>query len=213
MTVELGHDPLNIIICGVGGQGNILASELLASALVEKGFYTTVGETYGASQRGGSVMSHVRVSLAYLFGPLIPLEGADIIVGFEPIETLRVVRVYANGKTQLILNTHPNYPMGVLNGRDRYPEIKAIEAELSQRCGRVYSFDASRMAIDAGDPQTANVTLLGAMAALDGFPLEKSDFEAVLASRLKGNVLALNLSAFAAGYDQIAAEGKASVKG
>jgi len=64
MSKELIKDPLNIIICGVGGQGNILATELLASALVEKGYFATVGETYGASQRGGSVMSHVRISAA-----------------------------------------------------------------------------------------------------------------------------------------------------
>jgi indolepyruvate ferredoxin oxidoreductase beta subunit len=69
MALTLPKEPLNIVICGVGGQGNILASELLASALVEKGYFTTVGETYGASQRGGSVMSHVRVSTAKQYGP------------------------------------------------------------------------------------------------------------------------------------------------
>lgn len=74
MTMQLSKDPLNVIICGVGGQGNILASELLASALVEKGYFTTVGETYGASQRGGSVMSHVRISARKQYSALIPRE-------------------------------------------------------------------------------------------------------------------------------------------
>ena len=94
MSKELIKDPLNIVICGVGGQGNILASELLGSALVDKGYFVSVGETYGASQRGGSVMSHVRVSLTTEYGVLIPRGQADIIVGFEPIETLRVARIW-----------------------------------------------------------------------------------------------------------------------
>ena len=115
-------DPLNIIICGVGGQGNILASELLAAALVEKGFNTTVGETYGVSQRGGSVMSHVRVSSLHQYGVLIPRGEADIIIGFEPIETLRVAREYGNKSTRIIFDTRPNYPLGVLVGEALYPD-------------------------------------------------------------------------------------------
>ena len=86
---QLIKDPLNIVICGVGGQGNILASELLGSALVENGYYVSVGETYGASQRGGSVMSQCkRVSLTTEYGVLIPKGQADIIVGLSPLKPL-----------------------------------------------------------------------------------------------------------------------------
>ena len=90
--------PINVLIAGVGGQGNLLASRLLARAAMPKGFQTTIGETKGASQRSGSVTSHIRFSMAPL-GPLIPLKMAHIILGFEPLETLRSARKYSNENT------------------------------------------------------------------------------------------------------------------
>ncbi len=201
---ELVKDPLNIIICGVGGQGNILASELLASALVEKGFYTTVGETYGASQRGGSVMSHVRVSCLGQYGPLIPLKQADIIVGFEPIETLRVVRDYANQNSKVIFDPRPNYPLGVLIGEAVYPEIAAIDRELQALCGSVQIVNATQMAIEAGNPQAANITIMGALTALADIPLDLADFYEILQTRFVGAVLELNKMVFKLGYDTAA---------
>ena len=82
---KLKFDPLNIVICGIGGQGNVLASEVLGSAMSEMGYSVAVGETYGASQRGGSVMSHVRVSESREMSVLIPSGRAHIIIGFEPL--------------------------------------------------------------------------------------------------------------------------------
>ena len=78
--MALDKDPLNLIITGVGGQGNVLASQIVASAGIKEGLFVTVGETYGASQRGGSVMSHVRFSATAQFGPLISEGQADIVV-------------------------------------------------------------------------------------------------------------------------------------
>ncbi len=204
MAINLAKDPLNIVICGVGGQGNILASELLASALVEKGYYTTVGETYGASQRGGAVMSHVRVSALAQCGPLIPLREADVIVGFEPIETLRVARDYGNPGTRILFDPRPNYPLGVLTGEAVYPPIDAIEAELRQLCGSVQVIDATRLAIEAGNPQSANITLMGALTALAEIPLADSDYDEVLKTRFKGQVLELNQKVFSLGYALVA---------
>lgn len=203
MMLSLIKDPLNIIICGVGGQGNILASELLASALVEKGYYTTVGETYGASQRGGSVMSHVRISSLRQFGPLIPFKQADIIVGFEPVETLRVARDYANHDSKVIFDPRPNYPLGVLIGEAIYPEIAAIEKELRAICGSVQLIDATGIAIKAGNPQAANITLMGALTALNDIPLDLNDYYELLKSRFSGEVLQLNASVFQMGYEAL----------
>ena len=89
-------EPLNIIITGVGGQGNVLLSQLVGRVLVRAGFHVTIGETYGASQRGGAVMSHLRVSRKMQYGPLIGEGHADVIVGLEPLETLRVIAQYGN---------------------------------------------------------------------------------------------------------------------
>lgn len=119
-----------MIICGIGGQGNVLASEIVSSTLNDMGYRVAVGETYGASQRGGSVMSHVRVSETEDFGVLIPSGEAHIIIGFEPLETLRMARQYANKETMIIYDPRPVYPLGVLQGNQAYPPVEEISKEL-----------------------------------------------------------------------------------
>src|SRR4030043_2158604 len=104
---------MNLIITGVGGQGNVLSSQLIGQALVGKGFFVTIGETYGASQRGGAVMSHIRISAQKQLSPLIPKGKADIVVGLEPVEALRVLTQYGNRETGVIVNTRPLYPVAV----------------------------------------------------------------------------------------------------
>lgn len=203
MNKELVKDPLNIIICGVGGQGNILATELLASALVEQGFYTTVGETYGASQRGGSVMSHVRISSTAEYGVLIPLGEADIIVSFEPTDTLRVARDYANKGTLIISESRPNYPLAVLSGEAVYPAMEDIEAELKKLGGKVKIIEATRLAVEAGNSQATNILLMGALTALPQVPLTTEDYDRVMEQRFKGTALELNRKVFKIGYEQM----------
>lgn len=198
--IELVKDPLNIIICGVGGQGNILASELLGSALVASGFYATVGETYGASQRGGAVMSHVRVSKRRLYGPLIPRGEADIVVGFEPLETLRISRDYGNCDTRVLLNPRPNYPLSVLSGETAYPSIDGIINELKTICGPFFLIDATEAANSAGNVQAANVVLVGALCGLPEMEPFAAVHEAMIGQRFQGKALELNLSAFQAGF-------------
>ena len=133
----------NVVICGIGGQGNILASGLMGSALVEKGYKVSVGETYGASQRGGSVMSHLRVSDERERGVLIPHGQADIVVAFEPVEALRILRVYGNKNTKVIYDTRPAYPLGVLIGEDEYPSLEDIAAEIESSCSDSYPLPAT----------------------------------------------------------------------
>ncbi len=203
MSKELVKDPLNIIICGVGGQGNILATELLASALVEKGYFTTVGETYGASQRGGSVMSHVRISTATEYGVLIPLGQADIIVSFEPTDTLRVARDYANKSTLIITESRPNYPLGVLIGEASYPPMEAIEAELKKLSGKVQIIEATNLAVEAGNSQATNILLMGTLTALPQVPIDADDYYKVLEQRFSGKALELNRKVFKIGYEQV----------
>ena len=203
MSKTLVKDPLNIVICGVGGQGNILATELLASALVEKGYFATVGETYGASQRGGSVMSHVRISAATEYGVLIPLKQADIIVSFEPTDTLRVARDYANKSTLIITDSRPNYPLAVLVGEALYPPMEAIVAELEKLSGQVRIIAATNLAVEAGNSQAANILLMGALIALPQVPIDADDYERVLEQRFSGKTLEMNRKVFKIGYEQV----------
>ncbi len=195
----LTYDPLNLVICGIGGQGNVLASELLGSVLVEKGCRVAIGETYGASQRGGSVMSHVRVSAQKELGVLIPAGEAHIILGFEPLETLRLARRYAGRDTEVIYDPRPVYPLGVLQGEQVYPAPEAIHQELQARCVRVHVVPAAELAMQAGDSKAANIALMGAITALERFPLEAEEVAQTLEQRFSGRALEVNRTAFRLG--------------
>ena len=193
----------NVVICGIGGQGNILASGLMGSALVEKGYKVSVGETYGASQRGGSVMSHLRVSDERERGVLIPHGQADIVVAFEPVEALRILRVYGNPDTKVIYDTRPAYPLGVLIGEDEYPALEDIAAEIDANCSESYALPATEMAVEAGNAKVANIIMMGAFAAMDEMPIEPEEFFMALAQNFKGKVLEMNKEVFMTGYNAI----------
>jgi indolepyruvate ferredoxin oxidoreductase beta subunit len=204
---QLHHDPLNIVVCGIGGQGNILASELLGSALVEKGYRVSMGETYGASQRGGSVMSHIRVSLRTELGVLIPAGQAHVIAGFEPLETLRMARMYGGAETIAIFDDRAVYPVGVLGGEQQYPPVKDIAQELKRRCQKALIIPAAEIALrETGDGKAANIALMGALLALPELPLDKEDFARALGQRFKGAVLEMNLKVFEAGWSALTAQ-------
>lgn len=179
-------EPYNLIISGVGGQGNILASGLAALAGTTAGFKVVVGETYGASQRGGSVMSHVRLSSEKEYGPLVPYGQADVIVGFEPLEALRVASKYAHPDTVVIVNTTPVYPVSVIMKETDYPEVASILNGLSSLAGRVYTLDATALAREAGDPRAQNIVMINALASCPGLPLERRYFEEALHEFLAG---------------------------
>lgn len=198
---KLMYDPLNIVICGIGGQGNVLAAELVASAMNDLGCRVAEGETYGAAQRGGSVMSHVRVSADTDLGVLIPAGEAHFIIGFEPLETLRIARRYANPQTKIIYDPRPVYPQSVLRGRTVYPDLEDLKAEIRSLCKEAIEVPAADIAMDCGDSRAANIALLGAFSCLEGAPLDTKALEQVVIQRFKGAVLALNQKVFALGCE------------
>ena len=102
MSITLKHDPYNLIITGVGGQGNVMTSRSVGHMLSFLGLNVTIGETFGASQRGGSVMSHLRISARSSWSPQIPLGQAHMVVSMEPSETLRVLKDYGNKEVKVI---------------------------------------------------------------------------------------------------------------
>jgi indolepyruvate ferredoxin oxidoreductase beta subunit len=198
---QLMYDPLNILICGIGGQGNVLAAELVASAMNDLSYRVAEGETYGAAQRGGSVMSHVRVSADTDLGVLIPAGEAHFIIGFEPLETLRIARRYANPGTKIIYDPRPVYPQSVLRGRTVYPELDDLKAEIASLCSEAIEVPAADIALECGDSRAANIALIGAFSCLEGAPLDTKALEEVVAQRFKGAVLALNQKVFAKGCE------------
>ena len=148
-------------------------------------------------------MSHVRISAATEYGVLIPLQQADIIVSFEPTDTLRVARDYANKSTLIITDSRPNYPLGVLIGEAHYPAMEAIEAELRKLSNQVQIIEATKLAVEAGNSQAANVLLMGALTALPLVPIDIDDYERILEQRFSGQVLEMNRKVLKVGYEQV----------
>jgi len=190
---------INLIITGVGGQGNVLASQVLGNTAVQKGFKVTIGETFGLSQRGGPVMSHIRISKDHNCGPIIPPNTAHIIVGLEPLETLRIVKEYGNGDTIFVVNSRPIYPLNVIAGDVEYPDLQWIREVLGKSGSKLYWLEATRMAIDLGGPIMLNMIMLGALCALPGFPIKDRDIESVLKDIFPESKLELNYQALKIG--------------
>ncbi len=195
----------NLIITGVGGQGNVLSSQLIGQALVGKGFFVTIGETYGASQRGGSVMSHIRISSKKQLSPLIPRGKADIVVGLEPVEALRVLTTYGNPQTVVIANTRPIYPVDVTSGDEKYPEPEEIQKALESLSRKIYSIAATEKAMEMGSPILGNMIMIGALLELNLLPLGPSEFREILAKNFSAQRLKTNLQALEEGKKIITA--------
>lgn len=201
--MQLTRDPFNIIVAGVGGQGNILASEMIATTATEAGYNVVVGETYGASQRGGAVMSHIRLSTRADYGPLIPQGEADIILAFEPLEAWRVAMDYGNPETELFVNLQKNYPITALSGEQPYPDEAKLLADVEKLVGRMRALQATDLARQLGEPKAQNLVMVGVLAGSGLLPLEPQAFEQVIADTFTGDQRELSLLAFRAGvrYD------------
>jgi indolepyruvate ferredoxin oxidoreductase beta subunit len=196
-------DPWNMIIAGVGGQGNVLASQILGQILVTKDYYVTIGETYGLSQRGGSVMSHLRISRRSQFSPLIPKGTCDFVMGLEPTEALRVLQQFGNPNVQLLINTRPIYPVDVIAGNAVYPEVDTVLEKVHKLSQRVWTINATEIALEMGDPIFSNMVMIGALSVLDFLPLNRPGYQEVIEDLLPPKRLSSNLDAFDRGREAI----------
>ncbi len=202
--MAISADPLNIIICGVGGQGNILLSGMVGGAFLKKGYYATIGETFGAAQRGGAVFSAVRVSKKREYGPLIPEGEAHLILGLEPLETLRMVQKYANPDTVCISNVYPVIPAGVSASRETYPDMAELKSAVSKLCKRAWFLDATSIALELNAPIAMNIVMVGALLGSGQLPLTEEDVKAELRENLPPDRLELNYQAMARGMKAVA---------
>jgi indolepyruvate ferredoxin oxidoreductase beta subunit len=202
-VTELRNDPFNLIIAGVGGQGNILASQVVAQAALTEGLNATIGETYGVSQRGGSVMSHVRLTAGTPVGPLIPQGEADLLVGFEPVEALQVAMDFGSPRTHVILNPRPVYPIGVLSGDLAYPPVERILDLLQRHVAVLRTVPATDIAREAGEIRSMNLVMVGALAAAGLLPMKKETYVEAIREQFRGSALEINLRAFEHGYEAV----------
>ena len=184
----------NIMIVGVGGQGTLLASRLAGAVAMEAGYDVKVSEVHGMSQRGGSVVTYVRIG-EKVYSPLITKGGADIILAFELLEAARWLP-YLKPGGKLIVNTQQMDPMPVVIGSAEYPQ--GLEKALDERCGDVEQMDALSLAVESGTAKAVNVVLIGAMAR--HLPFEKEAWRKAIRDIVPEKFRSVNLTAFDKGY-------------
>jgi indolepyruvate ferredoxin oxidoreductase, beta subunit len=187
---------INIIIVGVGGQGTLLTSRILGCAAIRSGMDVKINEIHGMAQRGGSVVSYVRIG-SKIYSPVIESGCADMMLAFEELEALRWVdRLGAGGK--LILNTQKIDPMPVIMRKAEYP--KNIVDILRKISNNIITIDALDLSKKAGSIKTVNVVMIGRLAKELGY--DKNIFIEAIKETVPGKSIELNLKAFELGYDQ-----------
>lgn len=188
----------NIVLAGVGGQGVILTMQILADAAIDAKFDVKSSEIHGMAQRGGSVITHIRMGKK-VHAPQVAENSADSILSFEPAEVLRVLH-YACRKTIIIMNISPVVPTTVLIGDSHYPSPEEIRGECEKISDHIVEIDALKLASDAGSSIALNTVLLGACAATGVLPLKPRSLKASIRKLISGRYRNVNLAAFDKGY-------------
>ncbi|HML03408.1 MAG TPA: indolepyruvate oxidoreductase subunit beta [Candidatus Bathyarchaeia archaeon] len=186
----------NLVLAGVGGQGVLLLAEILGNAAVEDGFNVRVSEIHGMAQRGGAVVSDVRIGEKTL-APTI-LEGtADAIVGLEPMEALRSIK-YASHRTVILINTAIT-KSGITSRRMAYPSLEAIMEKIRIFSKNIITVEATDMAKALGNATVQNIVMIGALAATGKLPLKIETIRKSIRASINEKYVEINLKAFEAG--------------
>jgi indolepyruvate ferredoxin oxidoreductase beta subunit len=191
----------NIVLAGVGGQGTLLAAEAIGMAAVKDELNVRVSEIHGMAQRGGAVVSTVRIGETALASTV--LEGrADVILGFEPFETLRNL-MYASEKTFVIMSTEKIPPTELAAKNVKYPDVKELVNKVRLFTSHVVLVEASRLARQAGSSLSQNVVLLGALAGTEVLPVKSESLKEAIKELVPARHLDVNLKAFELGYESV----------
>mgnify|MGYP005847444795 CR=1 FL=1 len=179
----------------------MVASEVIARA-ASTHFGVIGSDTYGASQRGGSVVSHLRLWESAPCGPLIPGGEAHIILGFEPAETIRALRAFGNGGTKVIANLRAVYFPQLPSLEERHGPAASWLDTLQGRVGRAIFINGVELALKAGAPWALSLVMVGTLVGSRWLPLSLEDFHKVLRERFSGERLRINLEALRLGYEE-----------
>lgn len=188
-----------VMIVAVGGQGNLLAAKVLGEAALLAGIEVRMSEIHGMAQRGGVVES------AIVFGDarssLIADGEADILAGFEPLETLRAV-AKCNKNTVVITSTAPLPPFAAAVGKVAYPDFASVQQQILERAGSLTAFDAAELARKAGNVMAVNMVILGALTATRLLPVSEEHIRETIRRKTRQNFVETNLRAFELGLNQ-----------
>ena len=194
-----------VIIVAVGGQGNLLASRVMGEAALIADVQVRMSEIHGMAQRGGVVESSI------VFGDsestIISDGEADVLVGFEPSETLRAVNK-CNSKTIMITNLSPTMPFTVNIGKGVYPDLEVLQKLIREKVANLIAFNATTLAKEAGNVMAVNMVLLGALIQTKTLPISTDHVKTVIRTRTKKDFVQINVTAFDLGYSAAQAVSK-----
>jgi len=183
----------NVFLAGVGGQGTLLASEVLCEAFLLAGYDVKKSEVHGMAQRGGAVTTHLRFG-PKVFSPLIEPGGADLLIAFEKLEALRFAHYLRPGGA-MVVNAQEIFPPSVATGQERYPEDVAVR--LRTVTDRLHFVDALAAALLLREVRAVNMVMVG--AASHYLPLSEGTYEDAMKARMPERIVAVNVAAFRAG--------------
>ncbi|KXA92820.1 hypothetical protein AKJ66_03430 [candidate division MSBL1 archaeon SCGC-AAA259E22] len=190
----------NILITGVGGQGIVFVAKILGQAAFESGYKVRVGEIHGMSQRGGSVISYVRFGDS-VYASMVPRGKGDVMIGLERLETLRYAE-YMDENGCILLNNEKELPDTAEFEGYEYPGDEKIEKHTKKFADPI-RFDAGDLAAEAGDKKVTNVVMVGALQALESFPIEEEVVKEAIRKQVPPDVLETNLEGFELGKEEI----------
>ena len=192
-------DTKRCVFVGVGGQGNLLASRLLGEAALSQGIHVVVSEIHGMAQRGGVVESAVLLGDA--MSPIVSDGEADVLIGFEPLETMRAL-TKCNKKTLVITNTRPLPPFTVSLGQGIYPPVDEVLDLINAKVNDVIALDGNELAEEAGNPLSLNMVMLGALFGSWAISITGNAMKETIAGSTKKAFLESNLKAFDLGMEE-----------
>ena len=189
-----------IQLIGVGGQGTIKASTIVGEAAMKKGLNVVMSEVHGMAQRGGTVVTELKIGEAH--SPLIEEGAADLLIAFEPTEALRALNKM-NEESFVIVNSSPIVPFTVSLGISEYPELSFVFEELKTKIKSLLIIDAQKIAKEAGNIISENMVLLGAAVATPEFPIDKDLVIQSMKENLPPKSIETNLKAFEMGFKEV----------
>ncbi|MDD4859364.1 MAG: indolepyruvate oxidoreductase subunit beta [Dehalococcoidales bacterium] len=190
---------LDLLITGVGGQGVVLASDIIGDTALAEGYDVKKTDTLGMAQRGGSVISNLRIA-PRVWSPLITEGEADVLFAFEKLEAARW-SYYLKPGGIAIVNNHALPPLAVSLGKASYPPDKDVMNILKQRTDRIYFIDGTRMARELGNLRTVNILMLGCLSRF--MPLKLETWKEIIARYLPEKLRAINMTAFDMGRKEV----------
>ena len=190
---------MDLLVTGVGGQGVVLAGDIIGEAAIAAGFDVKKTDTLGMAQRGGSVISHLRLA-PKVWSPIIKEGEVDLILSFEKLEAARWSHYLRPGGIAII-NNYEQPPLSVSIGQEQYPDDEAITGALKRQTDNIYFIDATEQARELGNVRTFNILMLGCLSVFA--PLENNFWRDCISRRMPENIREINLTAFEHGRKEI----------